>query len=514
MGLRYLPPIAMVAGLGALALAGLVGREAVASPRAGELLFDLALRSPSFGGGAVGDLDGDGDPEILFGTYYRDERVLALHHDGSTLWELPSGGGPVDNSVTVADLDGDARPEVMWGNSETNEFHVAGADGRDRWTKVIGEVLDAPEAVGDVTGDDALEIVLASCGPRSGEPGGLRAFDGTSGRLRWTADVGGCYQSAPLLFDQDGDGRLDVVVSTWFDDKVRGFAGLDGRMRWETTIGGWTYHAGAFGDLSGDGVPDVTLGDYSGMLWALDGRDGAVLWSRKLEGVTYVFGPTAMGDLDDNGALEVVVAADNLQVFDALGTRQLRIDLPGYAPRGAVLVDADDDGLPDILTATDGNLGDQLPAINVHSGRDGRLLHSRTFPQPAPFNFHPTVADLDGDGANDVFAVYGRGQSDTPEANWGRAVAFTLGGRGPGWPTYGHDHHHSGNYELPAGAAINLPNTPEPTRVPSTVPTRSPTSAPSPRATPRPSLEPTVTAGAQPAGRAYLPVVDGGERGG
>ncbi len=441
-------PIGLLALLALAAQASLPLADGSAAPA--PILFEVELGAPSFGGAAVADLDGDGDREILFGTYFHDERVIALHHDGSVLWSLPSGGGPVDGSVTVADLDGDTRPEVLWGNAATTVFHVADAGGRDIWSRRIGEVLDAPQAIGDLDGDGAPEIVLASCGSGSqrGAPG-LRALRGMSGALMWQAEVGGCYQSAPLLFDQDGDRRLDVVVSTWFDNQVRGFSGLDGHLRWQTAIGGWTYHAGSFGDLSGDGVPDVALGDYSGTLWALDGHDGRVLWSHALDSTSYVFGPTAMADVDGDGRLEVLVAAEWLFVYGADGRKRWQVDLGGHCSRGPVVTDFDGDDLPDILVALAG------PRLLVRRGFDGALLWEQRLPGSADMDFHPALADLDGDGRIDVFAVYGRGQSDTPEQNWGRAVAVALGARAGEWPTYSHDHHHSGNYHYPVGAAVN-----------------------------------------------------------
>jgi len=423
------------------------------APAAGDVLFELPLRSVSFGGGAVGDLDGDGDREVVFGTYYRDERVIALHHDGRVLWELPSGGGPVDGSVAVVNLDGDGLPEVLWGNAQTTEFHVADAAGRDHWSMTVGEVLDAPAAVADMDGDGDLDIVLASCG-RAGAPGGLRVLDAFTGRVIWRAQVGGCYQSAPLIIDQDGDGSLDVVVSTWFDHQVRAFAGRDGRLRWETPIGGtdnWTYHAGSFGDLSGDGVPDVALGDREGTLWALNGRDGTVLWSVKLPEVVYVFGPTAMADVDGDGRLNVIVAANRLFVFDAEGRQQRVVELPGYATRGPVLTDYDGDGLADIVVAVDG------PAVQVYGGRNLALLKDIRLPKAGDMDHHPVIADLDGDGRMALVTVYGHGESDDPTQNWGRAVLIDLGSRGPEWPTFSHDLHHSGNYHWPVGEAVNHP---------------------------------------------------------
>lgn len=454
-------------------------------------LFELRLQAPSYGGAAIADLDGDRRPEILFGTYFNDERVLALRADGRLFWELPSGGGPVDGSVTVADLNGDGRPEVLWGNSATTRFHVADHLGRDLWTRVIGEVLDAPAAVADLDGDGRLEIVLASCGADRG-PSGLRAFRSTGGEPLWTAERGGCYQSAPLLFDQDGDAKLDVVVSTWFDNKVRAFSGRNGRLRWEATIGDDTYHAGSFGDLNGDGVADVVLGDYSARVWAIDGRSGAVLWSRPLSGEHYIFGPTAMGDADGDGSLEVFIAGSRLHAFDARGAQRWAVALPGYASRGPVLFDYDGDRRPDVLVACDG------PSIEVHSGLDGRLLYRRAFSPAGDADFHPAIADLDADGRNDLFFVYGRGQSDTPHLNWGVAVAIRLAGSDAGWPTYAHDHHHSANYHYPAGEAVNAPR-PPPT-APSATARATFSPNPSPSASTTTVEAPTVTT--MPAGSA------------
>ena len=57
-----------------------------ASAHPPQILWWHDLNAPSFGGAAVGDIDQDGRPEIVFGTYFNDERICALNgEDGSAL---------------------------------------------------------------------------------------------------------------------------------------------------------------------------------------------------------------------------------------------------------------------------------------------------------------------------------------------------------------------------------------------------------------------------------------------
>src|SRR5262245_13400522 len=107
--------VAGLAGLGGLVVSradvsGDVSRSAP-NPGAGpfpRLMWTLDLASPSFGGGAIGDLAGDGTLVLVFGTYYNDEHLYAVRaRDGVVLWEFRSEGGPFDASVALTDLDGD-----------------------------------------------------------------------------------------------------------------------------------------------------------------------------------------------------------------------------------------------------------------------------------------------------------------------------------------------------------------------------------------------------------------------
>src|SRR5215510_1328816 len=48
------------------------------------ILWTVSTDAPSFGSAAAGDIDGDGKPEIVFGTYFNDSHLYAVNaEDGS-----------------------------------------------------------------------------------------------------------------------------------------------------------------------------------------------------------------------------------------------------------------------------------------------------------------------------------------------------------------------------------------------------------------------------------------------
>ncbi|MBW2454833.1 MAG: VCBS repeat-containing protein [Deltaproteobacteria bacterium] len=415
------------------------------------LLWQVELESTSYGSAAVDDVDGDGELEVVFGTYFNDEQVWMLGAaDGAIKLQVPSGGGPVDNSVTLADIDLDGEIEILWGNSATTLFHVMSPSGQDEWTYYTGEVLDAPEAVADLDGDGALEVILASCGSETSE--GLRVLRGTDGQVVWKAAQSDCYQSAPLIFDVDGDGILDVVVSTWFNNKVRAFSGVDGALLWTFETTDQMYHAGSFGDLNGDDVPDVALGDMDGAFFAINGSDGTQLWSASLNEPSF-FGPTAMADLDGDGSLEVIAAGTRVHALSSEGAPLWSSDYLSYVARGPVIADADGNETPDVIVAT------SEPAVRAFDGATGASLWTYELPEGCDPDFAPVVWDFSGDGLLDIFVVCGRGYYEPDmEANWGLALALKGEGKGTGWPSFSHDLHHSGNVHYPAGSAVNDPD--------------------------------------------------------
>ncbi len=430
LGLTALFLLSLSAGLGA---------------QAAQILWWHDLDAPSFGSASAGDIDNDGKLELVFGTYFNDEKIHALNaEDGSELWSYDTGGCN-DASPIIYDVDLDGALEVILpASSPCRVFCFDGATGAVEWSfSTSYNCLDSPPAVADVDEDGLPEIVFGAWG------GYVYCLNGENGTQRWRVNVGtsSYIQSEPNILDVDGDGDLDVVVAQWAgDSRVYALEGLDGSTLWYSDApDDWMYHGGSFADIDEDGKPEIAIGCYDNSVYLLNAEDGSLEW--KYTDIFYVGAPTSVADLNGDGHLETVfVSYNRVGVLSHTGTRLWSYSVGGNVFRGAAIADVDGDGGLDVAFGCDDGL------LRVLNGDTGTLIWSYNlkshYGQTFEMDNAPVIADFDNDGKLDIFIIGGYGTSSNPSNNHGRAYALTAGdGTGPGWPKFRHDIRNSGCFD-------------------------------------------------------------------
>ena len=437
---------------------------------------------------AVDDLDGDGDPEIIFGAADGNVRIVTYDRaSGQVATVAFPTGGSVTSTAAAADIDGDGGKEIVIGSSD-GFIHALEPDGSAvaGWPVSVNDDPDIVEryvagapSIGDLDGDGDLEIIAgtvqsrqdtdgdgladwwetlhstAECplspdssdsdgnGITDGEedcdgdgipngdeyttdsssmPGRIYAWHGDGSPVTgWPVETdlgGGDVKSSLALADTDGDGRLEVFFGA---DDFRAYGVEDDG----TAIEGWPQvldmPAGAsavvIGDLDGDGSLDVCFGTrtwsaglgvytFSGSVYAFD-RNGSRLagWSlpKKVSGDVRQ-GGIALGDLDSDGQLDVI-AATSKQLIEVV---------------------RDDEGTPTGLRiATKGS-------IYAWNGLSGDMLWDEPITADYGFEGGVLIGDINGDGEQEIVAA-GRSlvQSDVNSLNYvsgGKIFSFAADG--------------------------------------------------------------------------------------
>ena len=266
---------------------------------------------------SVGDLTGDGIPEIVVGfgstlegapPFSDSGGIRAYRRDGTLLWErLPQDSvegpdgfpDPVVGSAAIGDVDGDGLNEVVFGALDFNLYVVRGSDGQNEpgWPKLLRDSIFSSPALHDLNGDGRLDIVIGSDSHAEGPP--------------FNTPNGGCINV--LAFDSPGNGTTPSPIV-----QLPGFPRCINQVVSSSPV---------VGDIDGDGRPEIVHG--TGRFFAGDSEklyawncDGSPVWGTVgnpgllLTGLCAGCGgrvvtSPALANLDGDPALEVVVTANN-----------------------------------------------------------------------------------------------------------------------------------------------------------------------------------------------------------
>ncbi len=373
---------------------------------------------------AIGDLDGDGKPDLAVAnivsntvSVLRNTSASGSIAAGSFAPKVDFATGASPNSVAMGDLDGDGKPDLAVANVNSNNVSVL------RNTSSVGSITAgsfAPKvdfatgalpnsvAIGDLDGDGKHDLAVSNI--NSNNVSVLRntssAGSITAGSFAPKVDFAtGVQPYSVTIGDLDGDGKPDLAAANSVSNTVSVLRNTSGsgsitagsfapKVDFATGINPLSV---AIGDLDGDGKPDLALangGSNTVSVYRNTSTSGSITAGSFAPKVDFATGggpwSVAIGDLDGDSKPDLAVAnsfsSDNVSVLRntsssgsiTAGSFAPKVDFAtGVEPYSVAIGDLDGDGKPDLAVA---NIGSNTVSV---------LRNADIIPSPAITSFTP-----------------------------------------------------------------------------------------------------------------------------
>jgi len=274
---------------------------------------------PLQGAPAFGDIDGDGQEEIICTSTFGSSqgKVYAYKKNGTAVTGFPISPGYSARTPVLADLNNDGKLEIIVNKrlSGAGEVWVYKGDGTvyTGWPKPINHVPASSSAVGDITGDGIPEIIAESYTS-------LYAWDRDGNLLSGFPYVlPGDYKnsySSPVLADVNNDGSREIIFGSQSQTGTGCVTILknDGSVYagWPKITDNWVYTAPAVGLINGDNVLDIAVGDQvlsetpidKLYCWDVNGNSLAGFPVSNLNAIN---SQILIGDIDNDNNMELII---------------------------------------------------------------------------------------------------------------------------------------------------------------------------------------------------------------
>jgi len=154
-------------------------------------------------GPVIADVTGTPVPEVFVAS--GDGVFYCLDGEtGACVWNHRTFPGRIDTSIAVGDIDGDGAREVLYGDGR-GWLYCLGSRGEERWSFASGDWIESAPALGDVDGDGKVEVIFGAAN------GNVYCLS-SHGALKWLFPIKKRIAASPTLCDFHQDGCVEILI--------------------------------------------------------------------------------------------------------------------------------------------------------------------------------------------------------------------------------------------------------------------------------------------------------------